>query len=167
MGLCSHPEEFPHTGASITTREEIDIPSFSGRGRSIIAPSWGGSVVDRMWTLAGWAERRSSSAENDADEDVAASGAIEACSTVDLVRCREFTGTTIGKPMIPERRTTRIDCSTKHGSDGSAESIDLVAFQLVRRPLRGQEGPVERFVGVDVPDARQHRLVQHGRLEGS
>ena len=122
--------------------------------------------MDRVWTLAGWAERRSSSTENDTDKDVTASGAVEACSTIDLVRCRELPGTTIGKPVVPERRTTCIDRSTKHGSDGSAESVDLVAFQLVRRPLRGQEGPVERFVGVDVPDARQHRLVQHGRLEG-
>ena len=82
--------------------------------------------MDRVWTLAGWAERRSSSTENDTDKDVTASGAVEACSTIDLVRCRELPGTTIGKPVVPERRTTCIDRSTKHGSDGSAESIDLM-----------------------------------------
>ena len=100
-----------------------------------------------------------SSAENDTDKDVAASRAIEACSTIDLVRCRELPGrpSEAGGPRASNRLHRSLD-EARFGWLGRV--VDLVAFQLIRRPLRGQEGPVERFVGVDVPDARQHRLVQ-------
>jgi hypothetical protein len=70
----------------------------------------------------------------------------------------------VGVDIVSETRTSGVDCGAHHRLDSLDESHDRGVAQAIESLVRVKPSAEEPFVGVDVADAGEERLVEEGRL---
>ena len=73
----------------------------------------------------------------------------------------------IGRRVVVDRRAPSLDSLAEDRSDGLVQPAFVGRPERGRRPQRMEPSPPQRFVGVDVSDPGQERLIEEQRLEAS
>ena len=69
--------------------------------------------------------------------------------------------------VIGHGRATEFDGAGEHIDQGLAQPLELCPGDACCLPARADTGARESFIGVDVADAVQQRLIEQGRFDGS
>jgi len=112
------------------------------------------------------AEVRPAPGEDDTADRRAADEAGLSLAGIDAVLDLEEAGFTVGVDVVGDRRAAGADGGLKDGSKGFVEAREARAGEAAGNACGADAGAEETFVGVDVADAVEERLVEERGFDG-
>jgi len=88
-------------------------------------------------------------------------------ASVDAVQELEATFFAVGIDVVAQGAAAVIDGAAENQLDGAIEAEDLLASETIGGDCRGNVAVEERFVGVDVADARDKALIEERGFYGA
>jgi len=79
----------------------------------------------------------------------------------------EYTRLAIAITVIAERAPAAADCGLQDATDRRRKTRQVLRWNRISRLAGVEPGAEERFIGVDISDARKNALVEEYRLDRS